>query len=333
MPMLRCTVSSMDRSLPYREALRSASAWELRTAWTHPYRGVVRPSWTSPSDEARGRVLDAAALMNASDVLTGWAAAHLHGVAHADGLDRHLRPEPVVVVSTVRGRHRPRPGLRPSRRTVHEHEITTVDGLRVTTLARAAYDLALDAPNEQEALVAIDTCVSTVRGGSRTTLGRVADVLDQHAKTRGIVQTRRALTMASTRSASPWETRTRHVVVRRAGLTLADVLVNAPVFGPGGDLAGVADLLVPSVGLVVESDGAGHREEAAHAADNAREERLERLGLVVVRVGAVDHRRPEALATRVRQGYATARAGSRPRRWTLTAPPWWDSWEPGRRWR
>lgn len=325
------SVLSMDRPLPYREARQSASAWELRTAWTHPYRGVVRPSWTAPADEAQGRVLDAAALMNGSDVLTGWAAAHLHGVVHADGRDHSWRPLPVVVVSPVVGRHRPRPGLQPSRRAVHEHEITAVAGIRVTTLARAAYDWALDVASEQEALVAVDSCVSTVRGGSRTTLGRVADVLAQHAKTRGIVQTRRALAMASPRSASPWETRTRHVVVRWS--RLPGVLVNAPVFGPSGGLAGVADLLVPSVGLVIESDGAGHRQEAAHAADNVREEELERLGLVVVRVSALDHRDPDALANRIRRSYETARAQSRAGRWTLTTPHWWDMWEPGRRWR
>jgi very-short-patch-repair endonuclease len=275
-------------------------------------------------------VADAAALMTPSDALTGWAAALLHGVADVDGLDRAMRPLPVVVCSPARGQHRVRPGLRPTRRAVHDHEVERVDGIRVTTLARAAYDLALDAADEQEALVALDTCVSTVRGGSRTTVDNVRRVLDEHAKTRGIAQTRAALALASARSASPAESRTRHVAVRRAGLR--DALVNPPVFAPDGALAGVVDLLVPSVGLVVESDGAGHRQERTHAADNSREERLERLGLFVVRVSALDHRRPDVLVTRLRQGFETARRRALPQRWTLETPPWWEAWPPARRW-
>lgn len=290
----------------------------------------MRPSWAGDGDAA-ARVQDAVALMTGSDVLTGWAAAFLHGVRHVDGLDRLMRPLPVVVCSPEIGQHRARPGLRPTRRAVHEHEITRVGDVRVTTLARAAYDMALDAQDEQEALVAIDACISTVRGGARTTIDRIEQVVGQHAKTRGITRARTALGLASPRAASPWESRTRHVVVRRAGFR--HVLVNAPVFDTVDALAGVVDLLVPAIGLAIESDGAGHREERAHAEDNRREERLERLGLTVVRVGALDHRRPADLVARLQAAAGHARHRTPPGHWTLTPPTWWNSWEPGRRWR
>lgn len=321
----------MDGSRTYRAALSSgATPWEVRTTWNHPYRGVVRPGWLDDG-EAAARVQDAVALMTASDVLTGWAAAFLHGVRHADGLDRLMRPLPVVVCSPAVGQHRVRPGLRPTRRAVHEHEITRVGDVRVTTLARAAYDMALDALDEQEALVAIDACISSVRGGARTTVDRIEQVVGQHAKTRGITRARSALTIASPRAASPWESRTRHVAVRRAGLR--DILVNAPVFDTVGALAGIVDLLVPTIGLAIESDGAGHREERAHAEDNRREERLERLGLTVARVSALDHRRPADLAARLQSAAGHARHRSASGRWTLKPPAWWQTWEPGHRWR
>ncbi|WP_019146024.1 DUF559 domain-containing protein [Aeromicrobium massiliense] len=320
----------MDGPTSYRRALESgATVWELRTSWSRPYRGIVRPGWLDETGAAT-RVQDAVALMTGSDVLTGWAAAFAHGVAHVDGLDRSLRPLPVVVCSPGTGQHRVRPGLRPTRRALHQHEITRVGSVRVTTLARAAYDMALDAPDEQEALVAIDSCISTVRGASRTTRDRIEQVVSQHVKTRGIVRARSALALASPRAASPWESRTRHVAVRQAGIR--DLLVNAPVFDTVGALAGVADLLVPSLGLVIESDGSGHREERTHAEDNHREEKLERLGLTVVRVSALDHRRSADLAARLRTAAAHARHRAAEARWTLTPPPWWETWEPGRRW-
>jgi len=75
--------------------------------------------------------------------------------------------------------------------------------------------------------------------------------------------------------------------------------VNVPIFDRDERLAGVGDLLEPKTGLVVESDGAGHREEVAHVKDNVREEKFEQLGLVVSRVGAIDHRNLPELSRRL----------------------------------
>ncbi len=109
-------------------------------------------------------------------------------------------------------------------------------------------------------------------------------------------------------------------------------MVNAPIFDLDGKLAGIADLLCETTGLVIESDGAGHRDEVPHSDDNVREEVLERLGLVVSRVTAVDHRQPAQLRIRLRQAQRHARMLKRDQKWTLEKPDWWWRWEPGRRW-
>src|SRR5699024_4773811 len=109
--------------------------------------------------------------------------------------------------------------------------------------------------------------------------------------------------------------------------------VNVAVFDLHERLLGIADLLEPSAGLVLESDGAGHREIEQHSADNAREEAFERHNLVVVRVGAVDHRDRDSLRNRIQSGYRDGNTRRRARdRWTLQKPGWWWNWPPGRRW-
>ncbi len=315
----------------YRQAIAGGvTEWDLRAgAWEHPYRGCVRPAGMDPEDPDV-RIGDAIALMTPSDLLTGWAAARGHGVRYADGRDRYYRPTPVTMISTAGGQHRRQDGLGPTRRAVHEHEITRIGSTRAATLARAAYDSALDAPTLCEAVVAIDMCVSTVIRQGRTTLGNIARLIAQHKKTRGIVQARKAVALASTRSASPWESRTRFVAETMCGFSGLEV--NVPVFDCSGALVGIADLLDRAAGLVIESDGSGHREEVTHSEDNVREESFEVLNLFVSRVGARDHRDKAALVQRLQQARLHASRRDVEPLWTTEKPEWWFGWEPGRLW-
>ncbi|HEY5783863.1 MAG TPA: hypothetical protein VIT65_03715 [Microlunatus sp.] len=96
---------------------------------------------------------------------------------------------------------------------------------------------------------------------------------------------------------------------------------------------GVPDLLQVESALAIEYDGASwstgrryeHRDRDQHREENAREERLERAGLVVVRADKSDlvqHRR--ALADRLRAARADGLARDRSRdRWTLDEPEHW----------
>lgn len=209
----------LGKPLRTRVALNAGvSRWELGNGpWEHPHRGIARLAGSDPEDP-QNRIDAAIPLLTPGAVLTGWASAFHQGVRMLDGIDRSGAPQPIPVACPDGGQLRTRPGIAPTRRRIHHNEIIEVGGVPVTTLARAAYDMALDASGLCEALVAIDMCLSTVTRQSRTTLSNIENLLDDHHKTRGIVRARRAVALASTRSASPWETRTRYEAQVGAGI-------------------------------------------------------------------------------------------------------------------
>lgn len=225
---------------------------------------------------------------------------------------------------------RVRPRLvQPFRGLIHPDEMIDLGDLEVATMARAAFDEMRMARNLREAVVVLDMAVSTTHEHPHGSVAGVRRVIDSHHKVRGLVQARRALQLGSTRSASPWETRTRLLAQLDAGLN--DLSVNVPVFDVNGRLLGVADLLDAETGLVIESDGSHHREQERHTEDNWREERFERTGLVVARVTSLDHRDRWHTVGRIAAASRDARAATK-REWTTTKPDWWYTWKPGRRW-
>jgi hypothetical protein len=111
------------------------------------------------------------------------------------------------------------------------------------------------------------------------------------------------------------------------------LLVNRAVFDERGSLLGIPDLLDVEAGLALEYDGAtwradrgaGHRDRRQHREDNEREERLERAGLVVVRVEKADL---TTYRSRLAQRLVAARADGERRvrsrdRWTVDEPEGW----------
>ena len=279
----------------------------------------------------RGRVDDAIGLLVPGAVLGGWAALLHHGNDWFDGRGPSgLRRALVHCPPGTQLRRRDL--LEPYRGSLREDEWQWTAGtapVPVATMARAAFDEARLAPDLRSAVVAVDMAVSTTHGCAHTALEAVRRVEASRHKVRGIVQARRAMALASSRSASPPETRTRLCAVLDAGLT--GLLVNAPVFDEHGTLIGIADLVDPESGLVIETDGAGHRDELQHTPDNRREEGFEQAGCVVVRVTPLDHRDLSALAARMVRGQRAARASPR-RRWTVEPPPWWFDWPGARPW-
>lgn len=156
-------------------------------------------------------------------------------------------------------------------------------------------------------------------------------MIASHHKVRGIVQATAALPLANARSASPWETRVRLRAVR--DVSLDELLVNVPIFDRFENLLGIADVLEPRVGLVLESDGAQHRRIEQHRDDNVREEKFEDAGLVVARFTAADHANRWGMVGRIDQARQRAARSSGPQGWTLDPPSWWFTWGPGRRYR
>lgn len=326
----------MHSSDPTSHAVRSriakdqgVTAKRLRgPGWVKPLRGVVRPA-DIDIDPVLQRIGDVRALLGPRNALGGWASLRFQGNTWFDGLDRAGGDRDVSVHCLPGSQLRVRAGVRPTEGLVHPDELIDLEGCAVTTMARAAYDEMRVAANLREAVVVHDMATSTTSGVAHTTSDRIRRVIASHRKTRGIVQASRALDLGSSRSASPWETRTRMIAELDAGIT--GLRVNCPVFDLGGNLLGVADLLDESSGLVIESDGGHHRENEQHTADNRREEKFERARMVVCRVTSLDHGDRFATAARMVAARRDALRESS-RRWTTQLPDWWASWSPARRW-
>jgi hypothetical protein len=309
--------------------LEGATPDELRgPGWVRRGHGLMRET-IADDIEGYAQLSDALALLTKDSAIGGWAALMLQGNWWFDGARQDGTMRPVTVMCGPHSQLRRRRGIEPFRGLVHPDEVVRLDRLRLATMARACFDEMRMAPSWREAVVALDMATSTTSGASHCSLDAVTTVIKSHHKMRGIVQARRALAFAAPRSASPLETRTRLVAVRDADL--GPFTINVPIFSRGGELLGVADLLDEATGLVIESDGALHRDIGQHTDDNIREERFERAGLVVTRVTALDHRDRITLAARMRAAARHAR-NVHHREWTTTAPDWWTRWSGAGRW-
>ena len=198
-------------------------------------------------------------------------------------------------------------------------------------MARAVYDEMCLARTTRDAVVWLDLVVSRLTAGPRVDLDHVRALVDRHVKTRGIVRARHALELASERSASPLETRTRLVVADAFPGLLAKA--NRPVFTRAGELLGIPDLADLDAGVVLESDGAVHRSRERQTSDNQRDDRFAAANLTCVRVTSEDHASPQRLRAPVRAAYARAAARDRALDdWSFAPPAWWPASELARRW-
>lgn len=290
--------------------------------------GLLLPAGID-GDPVMMRVADAVGLLVPGSFLGGWASLRAQGNTWFSGVGPRQEDRSALVHCLPGTQLRRRTGIRPFRGLVHPDEVIDLDGFSVTTMARAAFDEMRMASGLREAVVVLDMATSTTIGRPHTTVRRVEHVLAGHHKVKGLVQARDALALGSTRSASPWETRTR--LLAQMDADVPDLQVNVPIFSLGGMLLGVADLLDEAAGLVIESDGGHHREAEQHTNDNVREEKFERSGLVVTRVTSVDHQHRWRTVGRLAAARRDALRSTK-REWTTQKPDWWWSWPPARRW-
>ncbi len=308
---------------------QGATAQQLRgSSYERRSHGLLLPAGVD-GDPVLMRVADAIGLLTGGCILGGWAALRAQGNSWFDGLDPAGVPRPALVHCLPGSQLRHRSVLQPFRGLLHPDEVIDFETYSLTTMARAAFDEMRMARSMREAVVVLDLATSTTTGMPHTTIGRIEQVISSHHKVRGLVQAREALAWGSTRTASPWETRTR--LVAHIDADVRGLRVNVPIFSPFGRILGIADLLDEDAGLVIESDGGHHREGEQHTDDNVREEDFERSGLVVVRVTSLDHQHRWRTVGRITAARRDALRAIK-REWTTTKPEWWWSWAPGRRW-
>ncbi len=174
-------------------------------------------------------------------------------------------------------------------RTTHLHvrlaalapsEVVQLDGYRVTTLERTAFDLARSLSHEQ-AVAVLDAALH--QGAVARVL---VDLVDDAPGRRGVGVARRALAFADGRAESVGESLSR---VRLAQAGLPAPVLQLEIFDHNGVLIARVDFAWPESGVVGEFDGAvkytGTPEQVARAvlAEKRRQQAIEDAGWRVVR--------------------------------------------------
>jgi hypothetical protein len=213
-------------------------------------------------------------------VVAGLSAAALHGSRWVEGNTVELIHE---------NRHR-LPGVHTRGDRIEDDEITTVDGIPVTTPSRTALDLGCWYPI-MSAVAAIDSLARAVEI-------KAADVellARRYPGRRGIGRARLALTLFDAGAQSPKESWLR-VVLIQAGLPRPQTQI--PVRNEFGSAIAYLDMGWEDLKIAVEYDGDHHRSDRSQFGwDIRRLERLQSLGWIVIRVVAGD--RPAEIVRRV----------------------------------
>lgn len=262
------------------------------------------------------RILEQSVRLPRGGAVTGWASLRLHRGAFFDGLapDGKTRlPVPLAVgsLSKMRG-----DGLvQVSREPLDPSEVVVVNGIPCTAVRRALFDEIRRTRELREAVVAMDMAAAALLVSIR----RMREYLAARGSWRRSSLVQRALGLASERSRSPQETRTRMIWELDAGFPRP--LVNQEVRDLRGRLLGIADLLDVEAGLVGEFDGADHRSAVRHTRDLDREGGFRRAGLEVFRVTGIDVLHPGRVVERMRFHRSAARwLPPENRLWTVELP-------------
>lgn len=258
------------------------SARQLMRFYTAVYPGVYVPRGAELSATQRARA--AWLWSRRAGVVAGLSASATLGA-------RWIEPtDPAELVHTNR--------RAPVALTVHTDalragESLVVDGMRVTTAARTAFDLGRRLP-ETDAVQRIDALMNA----TGLAVAEIERVMDAHPRARGLRRLRRTLALVDAGAQSPYESLTRLIIVR-AGLPRPATQV--AVTDEHGFIVAYADLGWRELRVAVEYDGAQHWTDARQRRrDIERLADLDALGWIVIRVSSDMVRTPETIVARVR---------------------------------
>jgi hypothetical protein len=245
-----------------------------------------------------------------------WAALRLSRAAFFDGLlsdGETARPVPLNV-GPGHARRR-RDGITWIRDVLHWEEVWVRSGIACVRPTRAVFDEMRLSTDVRAAAVALDMACAA----EATSISRVRRYAESHPGVNGVPLVRTAIELADEDSWSPGESRLRLTWVLDARCPRP--LANREVFGSGGRLLGVADLIDPDAAVVGEYDGGEHARPGRRSRDAARDSAFRDAGLEVFRVTAYDEHYPARLVDRIRAAYRRAAASGLEKRWTLEPTP------------
>jgi len=271
------------------EAVATAALndYQLRRWYRTIFRDVYVPKRDEPSLD--DRILGAWLWSRRRAVIAGAAASALHG-AQWVGAD--------TTIELVLKSARPQCGLIVRNETLGADEVTAVNRLPVTSVARTAFDLGRHLPRGQ-ALARLDALMRA----TPFSLEDVAVLAKRYRGARGLRLLGDVLPLVDGGAASPRESWLRLLLVD-AGLPKPTTQI--PV-NDGWRQAGVLDLGWEDYMVALEYDGDQHRTDRRQfAKDIHRLAKFADLGWVVIRV--VAEHRPDDIVGRtcdalVRRGY------------------------------
>lgn len=253
-------------------AARGLSRHELTSRYVALYKDVYVPRDTELTPLLRAKACWLRSQRRG--VLAGFSASALHG---AKWIDPAL---PAAIIDTNR---RPAAGVRVWEERIDGDEIGVIDGMRVTTPARTALDLARRYP--------LGIAVAAVDALAQATEVKPADVdllVERYRGRRGLRAARTALELVDGGAQSPKETWLRLLLVS-AGFPRPQTQI--AVRNEWGWAEAYLDMGWEEIKVAVEYDGDQHRSSRAqYVKDIRRLEMLDRMGWLVVRVVAEDHR-------------------------------------------
>jgi hypothetical protein len=275
---------------------------ELRRWYRPMFRGVYIPKRATP--RLADRTLGAWLTTDRAGVIAGVAASALHGAKWVD--------DTVSIEILVNDRRR-QPGLVVRMDRVTDDEITVVNDLPVTTLARTAFDLG----RYQKRFAAIARLDALMRAAPFSA-DEVSMLMRRYGPVRGVRQLRELLPLVDPGAASPRESRLRLLLIDN-GFPIPATQI--PVYD-GDEPFAFLDMGWRHVQLAVEYDGDQHRtDRPQYVKDMRRHRKIAKCGHEVIRVVAED-RDSEVLA-RVYEAWLR-RGGAeidKMARFTRTFPP------------
>ncbi|QBS40165.1 DUF559 domain-containing protein [Nocardia sp. CS682] len=276
----------LDEPFPgsWARAAGLVTRWELQHNFVRVFPDVYLPKGCALDAQKRARA--AAHWAKGAGVLIGYSAAALHGT-------RWLDPDqPAEIARTAHCK--PPCGIRAVRATIEPAEYCEVDGFRVTTPARTAFDLGRRLPRDQA--VPLLDALSSATGLNPL---EVAALARDHPGARGVARLSKILPLIDAGAESPQESHTRLLLIDNG---LAAPSTQLVVRERCGAFIARVDMGWEEWRVAVEYDGAHHwTDPAQRTKDIDRFAILEALGWRVVRVNAtLLHHRPHVILDRVR---------------------------------
>lgn len=271
--------AAVAADLVTKNELRGPRFWRIHPD-TYLAAGPVPP-------DLRLRSLGAYRYVGGHGVLAGYSAAELLGASCGP------RNAPAEVIVPPLGQRRPA-GLLLRRERIAPSEVVEVEGVRVTSPIRTAFDLARR-HDLVEGVVAVDRLANAHRFRPE----QVLELAARHPGLRGVQRIGEVVAHADARAGSPMESRLRMVIVL-AGLPRP--AVQFPVQDEHNRTAVWLDLAYPDHGIGIEYDGAVHTEPDAVLRDIGRHTALLDQDRRVYRYTKLDVlRRPDRIVVQIRR--------------------------------